>query len=565
MQWDKTVDVLVVGSGNGGLTASLCLYEMGAKDVLVIEKGAKYGGTSSYSGGGIWIPCNHYAKAAGADDSLAEAAQYLDLTIPKDLVDPAMLDAYLNTAPEMLKFLHDRTQVRYETLEHYPDYFTDLPGSKSGHRSLEPEPVMMDKLGAEADNLMLGHPMMTMMGKITITQVEARKLVAQLQGWGKLIAKMLFEYVTDFPWRFKSSFGRRLACGSAGIARLRLSMMDRNLPLWLNTKLVELVKEGDRVVGAVVEREGKRMTIRAEKAVILAAGGFEKNQAMREQYLPKPTDARWSSGVETNQGDAIVAGQKIGASLKMMDSAWWVTTFVVPGQPIPYLAIMEKSFPGSCVVNINGKRISNESQNYMSYMKEAFAKHSPETPSSPMYMIFDSHFRNKYFVGPLLNAKFRPDFMLPKSYFEEGFLAKADTIPELAKKMKINVEGMVDTINKMNEYSRTGIDPELHRGDALYDRYYGDPEVKPNPCLGPIAKAPFYAIRMDLGDFGTNGGLEINTNAQVRDVAGAPIPGLYAIGNTAQGILTTYPGPGSTLGPAMAFAYRAAKHITGTI
>jgi 3-oxosteroid 1-dehydrogenase len=213
------------------------------------------------------------------------------------------------------------------------------------------------------------------------------------------------------------------------------------------------------------------------------------------------------------------------------------------------------------VVNTLGKRISNESQNYMSFMKEAFEKHSQATPSSPMYMIFDSNFRKKYFVGPLLNAKFRPDFMLPQSYYDEGFLAKADNIPDLARKMKIDVDALVDTVKRMNEYAKTGKDPELHRGDALYDRYYGDPEVKPNPCLGPIVQAPFYAIRMDLGDFGTNGGLVIDTNAQVHDEAGNAIPGLYAIGNTAAGMLVTYPGPGSTLGPAMAFAYRAAKHI----
>jgi 3-oxosteroid 1-dehydrogenase len=562
MQWDKTVDVLVVGSGNGGLTAAVCCYEFGIKDEVVIEKGAKYCGTSSYSGGGIWIPCNHYAQSAGAQDSLDEARDYLRQTIPQDLVDPALIETYLTTAPEMLKFLHDRTQVRYETLEHYPDYFTDLSGSKPGHRSLEPEPVMLDKLGAEGDHLMLGHPMMTIGGKITISQVEARVLAGQLKGWGKLLAKMVFNYLTDFPWRLKSTFGRRLACGSAGVARLRLSMMDRHIPLWLNTALVELIKDGDRVIGAVIEREGERQTIRAQRAVILAAGGFEKNQAMREKYLPKPTDARWSAGVETNQGDGIVAGQRVGGAVKMMDSAWWVTTFCVPGEPIPYLAIMDKSFPGSCTVNQKGKRISNESQNYMSYMKEAFAKHTPENPTSPAFMIFDANFRSKYFVGPLLNAKFRPDFMLPKRYYDEGFLAKADTIPELARKMNIDVDGLVETVAKMNEYARTGKDPELHRGDALYDRYYGDPSVTPNPCLGPIAQAPFYAVRMELGDFGTNGGLVTDINGQVQGEDGAPIAGLYAVGNTAAGVLPTYPGPGSTLGPAMTFAYRAARDIS---
>lgn len=564
MQWDHSVDVLIAGSGNGGLTAALCLYEMGVENVLVIEKGAQYGGTSSYSGGGIWIPCNHYAQAAGAQDSFEEARAYLHSTLPMQQTDSALIDLYLQTAPEMLRFLHDRTRVRYESLEHYPDYFSFNPGAKSGHRSLEPEPFMLDELGGEADALMLGHPMMRLFGKITISQKEARVLVGQLPGWRQLLAKMFANYATDFPWRFRSSIGRRLACGAAGIARLRKSMLDRNLPLWLHTGLVDLIQENDRIVGAVVERAGRRMNIRAERGVVLAAGGFEKNQQARERYLPKPTAAAWSAGADTNQGDAIWAAQRIGAATRIMDSAWWCTTLVIPGQQLPHLAIVEKSLPGNCVVNVNGKRIGNESQNYMTYMKEAFAKHSPENPSSPAYMVFDANYRRNYFIGPLLNSTFRPDWTLPRAYSESGFFAKADSIAALARKIGVNVAGLERTIANMNAYAKTGKDLEFGRGDALYDRYYGDPRVTPNPCLAPIATPPFYAVRTELGDFGTNGGLVTDANAQVHDIDGVPIAGLYAVGNTAAGLLVTYPGPGSTLGPAMTFAYLAAKHIAAT-
>ncbi|HEY3697791.1 MAG TPA: FAD-dependent oxidoreductase [Spongiibacteraceae bacterium] len=564
MQWDHSVDVLIAGSGNGGLTAALCLYEMGVENVLVIEKGAKYGGTSSYSGGGIWIPCNHYAQAAGAQDSIEEARAYLHSTLPMQQTDPALIDLYLQAAPEMLRFLHDRTRVRYESLEYYPDYFSFNPGAKSGHRSLEPEPFMLDELGDEADALMLGHPMMRLFGKITISQKEARVLIGQLPGWRQLLAKMFVNYATDFPWRFKSSIGRRLACGAAGIARLRKSMLDRKLPLWLHTGLIDLIQENDRIVGAVVERAGQRMNIRAERGVVLAAGGFEKNQQARERYLPKPTAATWSAGADTNQGDAIWAAQRIGAATRSMDSAWWCTTLVIPGQQLPHLAIVEKSLPGNCVVNVNGKRIGNESQNYMTYMKEAFAKHSPENPSSPAYMIFDANYRRNYFIGPLLNSTFRPDWTLPRAYSESGFFAKGESIAVLACKIGVNVAGLERTIANMNEYAKTGKDLEFGRGGSLYDRYYGDPRVTPNPCLAPIATPPFYAVRTELGDFGTSGGLVTDANAQVRDIDGVPIAGLYAVGNTAAGLLVTYPGPGSTLGPAMTFAYLAAKHIAAT-
>ena len=176
-----------------------------------------------------------------------------------------------------------------------------------------------------------------------------------------MIGKMLLGYAFDIPWRFKSKLARRLTCGSAGVARLRLSMMDRNIPLWRKTKLIELIKEGDRVVGAVIEREGKRMNVKAEKAVVLAAGGFEKNQAMREEYLPKPTSTKWSAGVYTNTGDAITAGRAVGAAFKLVDGGWWFPVLVVPGEDIPHLAIMEKSYPGNVCVNLEGRRVANES------------------------------------------------------------------------------------------------------------------------------------------------------------------------------------------------------------
>ncbi len=563
MNWDQTVDVLVVGSGNGGMTAAVCCHEMGAKNVLVIEKGEKYGGTSSYSGGGIWVPCSHYTKEAGAEDSLEEAREYVKHAIPEGSVDPVMLDAYIESGPEMLRFMHDRTRVRYESLAHYPDYYSELPGAKVGHRSHEPKPVDMSLLGDEAQHLMPVHPMMRFLGRIGITQVEAALLYVQAPGWKSMIGKMLLSYAFDIPWRFKSKLARRLTCGSAGVARLRLSMMDRNIPLWRKTKLVELIKEGDRVVGAVIDREGKRMNVKAERAVVLAAGGFEKNQAMRDEYLPKPTNTKWSAGVYTNTGDAITAGRAIGAAFKLVDGGWWFPVLVVPGEEIPHLAIMEKSYPGNVCVNREGKRVANESMNYMAYVKQAFSVHSDAHPSSPLFMVFDANFRANYLIGPLMKASFKPDFTLPKIYYEQGFLAKADTIEDLAKQAGIDPSGLKRSVDLMNTASKTGKDTEFGRGDSAYDRYYGDPRVKPNPCLGPIVKPPFYAVRMELGDFGTQGGLVTDTNGQVRDEAGTPIPGLYATGNCAAAILPTYPGPGSTLGPAMTFAYRAARHLTG--
>jgi 3-oxosteroid 1-dehydrogenase len=561
--WDYSFDVVVVGSGNGGLTAALCSYEMGTKDVLVIEKSDLYGGTSSISGGGVWIPGNRYAKAAGAEDSFEKAKTYLRQLITEEEVPEYQLDAFLENGPKMVDFLHERTRMRYVTLQHYPDYYTNLDGSMEGHRSMEPETFDASELGEEWRRLRRTHPMMHLGGVVGITQVEAALLVGQQAGWWKSALKLFWDYLIDIPWRLKDRFHRRLATGCAGVARLRASMLDRDIPLWLNTPMTRLIDEDGRVTGLEVMREGKPLRIQARKAVVLAAGGFEHNQELREKYLPKPTDHRWSAGTLDNTGDALLEGQRLGARTHRLDEAWWCNTISVPGEDIPRLSVMERSYPGSIIVNPAGKRFSNESQNYMAFQQETFRLHSDDNPCHPTWQVFDANFRATYFVGPLYNSKFRPDWMIPKSYEAEGFYARAESIRELAEKISVDPDGLEDTVNKMNAYASTGVDPDFQRGEVAYDRYYGDPRVTPNPCLGPVDKPPYYAVKIDPGDFGTQGGLVIDENAQVLHEDGHAIEGLYAVGNCSAPTLPCYPGPGATLGPAMTFAYQAAKSITG--
>jgi 3-oxosteroid 1-dehydrogenase len=561
--WDREVDVLVVGTGNGGLTSAICNYEMGSKDVLIIEKSNKVGGTSATSGGGIWIPNNHYAKACGAEDSYEDAREYLRQTLAGEDVPEELVDAYLINGPKMLQFLHDRTRVRYESLEHYPDYYTNLPGARAGHRSLEPAPFMASELGANYKNITYTHFMMRMFGVIHFTQVEAHVLMVQLPGWKKLLGKMIWEYISDIPWRLRTKISRRLCCGSAGVGRLYASVLDRNIPIQFDTAMTQLIVEDGKVVGAEVNQGGKLQRIHARKAVVLAAGGFEKNQQLREKYLPKPTNTAWSAGCEHNTGDPLLAGQAIGAKTRLMGNAWWSTTLCVPDEEAPRLSIMEKSFPGSCVVNKKGERFANESQNYMAFQKELFKAHSDDNPCAPAYHVFDAQFRRNYITGPLMTESMKPDWTIPKKWFEEGFVAKANTIRELAEQLGIDADGLEKTIDKMNHFAKTGVDEDFHRGESEYDRYYADPSIKPNPCLAPIAEAPFYAMRIEAGDFGTLGGLDTDTNGNVLREEGGNIEGLYAVGNCSAAILPTYPGPGATLGPAMTMAYQSAKHING--
>ncbi len=557
MVWDESVDVIVVGSGNGGMTAALTSKISGADEVLVIEKASQYGGTSALSGGGVWVPNNRYAKAAGAEDSYEDAREYLRQTVPEHMVDPIMIETYLKKAPEMVDFLHDNTRVRYESLLKYPDYYTNLPGSRTGHRSMEPAPFSREELGEDADHIV--EPYALMFDRIGMTQVEAQILLGKHRGWMFLELKMVLAYALDIPYRLKTKLPRRMTVGNAGVARLRASLRDQDIPLRLNCALKKLVMDGQRVTGIEVEDNGVTKRIEARRGVILAAGGFEHNQAMREHYLPSPTNTEWSAGTKTNTGDAHRAAIAIGAKTGLMEHTWWCSTVRAPGMPFPYLSIGNKSYPGSIVVNERGQRFSNESQNYMAYMKETFALHSDENPVIPHYMIWDSNFRKKYRVFPLPDR----DKNIPQSFFGCGFFGMADTLEELAQEMNIDPAGLRHTVENFNRYAAEGKDPDLGRGDSTYDRYYGDPEVTPNPCLGPVNKPPFYALRQDPGDFGTQGGMVVTPNAQVLHEDGHVIERLYAIGNCAKAVLPTYPGPGSTLGPAMTFGYLAGRHITG--
>jgi|TARA_B110000305_G_scaffold228516_1_gene278388 3-oxosteroid 1-dehydrogenase len=567
MQWDYTFDVVVVGSGNGALTAALCSHDGGAK-TLVIEKSDQFGGTSATSGGGVWIPNNRYAKAENVDDSAEDARQYINSVSPDGMIKDELIETYISEGPRMVDYLHENSQVKYRNLAHYPDYFPDNPGGKGGNRSMEPEPIFGTELGNDLSKLREQHPQTAFtMGPINMnfTQVEGQLLLGALPGWKMQFAKLFTKYILDIPMRMKWGWkDRRLTMGNAGVARLLLSLKDRNVDLWIQTAMTDLIEEAGTVVGIKALKDGKEITIKAEKAVVLAAGGFERAQDLRDKYLPKPSNAEWSAANIHNTGDALKAALKLGADTHQMDAGWWSTTMKVPGQEKGWLSMVDKSMPGNYTVNKNGERFSNESQNYVSFVNDMFEKFDDGNPCAPCYMIFDSTFRKNRPCGPLLQGSMQPDSAVPKEWWTPSFLSKGDTLEDLAEVVGIDAQGLLATQLKVNEYAITGKDIDLKRGDTVYDRYYGDPSVEPNPCLAPLDKGPYYCMVLYPGEMGTAGGLVIDTKARVLKPDGSPIPGLYACGNTSTALLPTYPGPGSTLGPAMTFGYLAAKDITGS-
>ena len=567
MNWDYEYDVVVVGSGNGALTSALCAHDGGAK-TLVIEKSDQFGGTSATSGGGVWIPNNRYAKAENVDDSDQDARDYINSVSPKGKINEDLIETYIIEGPRMIDYLHENSIVKYRNLPYYPDYFPDNPGGKGGNRSMEPEPISGTKLGNDLAKLREQHPQTAFtMGPINMnfTQVEGQLLLGALPGWKSLFAKLITKYIFDIPMRFKWGWkDRRLTMGNAGVARLILSLKDRDVDLWIDTGMTDLIENKGKVIGIKANKYGSEINIKANKGVILASGGFEKDQNLREQYLPQPTNSDWSAANIYNTGDALKAALKLGADTHQMDTGWWSTVMKVPNQEKGWLSMVDKSMPGNYTVNKNGERFSNESQNYVSFVDDMFKQYAEGNPCAPCYMIFDSNFRKNRPCGPLLQGTMQPDSSVPKEWWTPSFLSKADTLEKLAEIVGIDPRGLLKTQAKVNKFSKTGKDLDLKRGDSVYDRYYGDPSVTPNPCLASLDKGPFYCMVLYPGEMGTAGGLVIDVNARVLKADGVAIPGLYACGNCTTALLPKYPGPGSTLGPAMTFGYLAAKHITGT-
>ncbi|MEE1865011.1 MULTISPECIES: FAD-dependent oxidoreductase [Pseudomonas] len=554
-------DVIVVGSGAGAMTSALFAAEQGLS-VLVVEKSDKFGGTSAISGGGIWIPNNHYFAAKGGRDSFELALQYLKAATGEHGDEPR-LRAYLEHAPQMIRALEENSHVRYAVAHKYPDYYPQLPGALAGGRTLDPELFDTGLLGDELANLRTPSPSTLLMGRIAWTARHAHKAMSRSFGWRLLILGLMLRYKLDFKWRRKGRRDRRAALGSALVASLRRSLMDRKVPLWLNTDFQALLTDNGRVTGVQVSRDGQPQQLHARRAVIFGSGGFEQNQALRERFLPQPTARDWSATPPgNNTGAALQAGMALGAATALMDWAWWAPTIAVPGEEKPRGVFAERAFPGAIVVNSLGRRFVNEAAPYLEFVDAMYRdNHGSGGQSIPAWVIFDARFRFNYAMGPLMPAQVMPDSRLRKEWLNTLYF-KADSLPALAAQIGVDSTGLEQTVKRMNEFARTGIDTEFGRGGNVFDRYYGDSNVKPNPCLAPLGKGPFYAMRLDAGDIGTKGGLLTNEHAQVVSETGEAIPGLYAIGNCSASVMgTSYPGAGGTLGPAMTFGYIAANHI----
>lgn len=559
---EQNFDVIVVGSGAGALLAAIRASDEGLK-ALVIEKTSLIGGTSAISGGGIWIPDNHDMPKAGLRDSIDVAFRYVK-TCAKGLASDDRVLAYVETARHMARYL-DKIGLPYRCMPHYSDYYPTLEGALPGGRTMDPVDFNAARLGVDALHQMRPtNPGQLIFGRMNINAFEARSMLARERKSKWMLMWIMGRYFLDYPWRSKTRRDRRLTGGQALIGGLLTALRQRQIPLWLDTSLASLITDNGRVTGVVVQKDGQALRLQARKAVILGAGGFERNQDMRQQYLPKPTDQAWTATPPgANTGDAIRAGAAAGGQLHLMGLSWGVPTLEVPKEEKFRPLFVERSLPGCMVVNARGERFLNESGPYPEFQQAMFANHAKTGGAVPAWIVFDAGFRANYPIGPLMPAAAVPDSKLRKSWLNTVYW-KADTLEQLAGQIGVDAAGLVASAARMTEFARTGKDLDFDRGGNVFDRYYGDVHVKPNPNLAPIAKGPFYAMKLYPGDIGTKGGLLTDRDARVLNEDGGVIEGLYCVGNNAASVMgPAYPGAGSTLGPAMTFAYRAIAAIQG--
>jgi 3-oxosteroid 1-dehydrogenase len=558
--FDHVVDLLIVGSGGGGMAAALTAHASGL-DTLVVEKSSYFGGSTALSGGGIWVPGAPAQRREGYAPSPEGVVEYLR-KITDGLVSEVRIRQYVESAPRMLEFLEGLSGwFEFVWKPGYADYYPELPGGSELGSTINVPPIDLRKLGVDEQKLL--KPLALAPKGIWLGPKELRSFYRIRQSWAakgvllKLISRMIRARV----------FGERIAAiGQSLAARLRLAMREHGIPLWLDSSMVELLTEADgSVTGALVDRDGTKQRIAARLGVILASGGFDHDLAWRKEYLPV-VDQDWSFGNPAAMGDGIRAGQKAGAATELLDEAWWFPAIQWPDGRMQFM-LNERMMPAQFIVNGEGKRFINEAAPYMDFGHAMIEGQKSGVTHIPCWLITDQRSWNRYVIGghlPIPKIPWAPvptGRKVPPAWLESGVVKAATNWDQMAAKIGVPARQLSETANRFNELARKGHDDDFNRGDSVYDNYYGDPTL-PNPNLYPLGDPPYYAFRIVLGDLGTSGGLRTDEYARVLRSDDTVVRGLYAVGNTAAPVMgRSYAGAGATIGPAMTFGFVAAKHI----
>ncbi len=559
--FDQAVDVVVIGTGAGGMAAAVTARKLGL-DVLLLEKEALYGGTTARSGGVLWVPNNPISTARPAPDSLDDARTYLRHECGA-FYDEARVEAFLAHGPRMVDFFVKQTDVQLIPLPEYPDYHAESPGGRAAGRSIMAAPMDGRLLGERVRQLRPPLKEITFVGMMFNSSAEVGHFfnVTRSLTSAMYVARRLVTHAFEMLFHGRAM---RLTNGNALAARLAKSAFDLGIPLWLESPATSLIREAGRVAGVVVRRkDGSTVRVGALRGVVLAAGGFPQDMARRQQLFPHAPSGHehLSPAPPGNTGDGLRMAEAVGAQVAtdLPNAAAWIPVSRVPrsgGETGVFPHLIDRYKPGIIAVNRRGQRFANESDSYHD-VGMAMQKSCAEEAEVCAWLIADHRAVRRYGLG------FVKPFPLPLGgHLRSGYLLRGASLKELASRAGIDGEQLQKTIDEYNRGAVEGKDLQFRRGWRVYNRFLGDKTHEPNPCVAPVAQGPYYAVRIVMGDLGTFAGLRTDAQARVLDGQSRPIAGLFAAGNDNASVMGGgYPGGGITLGPAMTFGFLAAESM----
>ncbi|WP_042882965.1 FAD-dependent oxidoreductase [Cupriavidus necator] len=558
--YEEKCDVLIIGSGVAGMSAAITAASRGLK-VIVAEKASYYGGTTARSGGWLWIPNTHLARAYGHRELPDQALTYIRNQAGAGF-DEARVRAFLANGPKAIEFFMSNTAVQFDMPLTFPDYHAEAPGAAQGGRSMVTRPYDARELGPLLKTLGPVLPELTVFG---VTIGSGKEIVHFMRVTRSLasawyVTKRLAKHFLEVR---KYGRGMTLTNGNALAARLAKSAADLSIPVWLSSPAIQLLQDGDRITGAVVERDGKKVAVKARDGVVLASGGFPHNLERRKQTYPhvKAGHGHYSPTPQTNVGDGVRMAEAVGGVFdqSLSNAAAWTPMSLVPRKDgstgiMPHF--IDRAKPGVIAVSLDGRRFANEANSYHDLVQAMIAASKGKSETA-CWLISDHAALRRYGLG------FVKPFPMPLgNHLRNGYLKRGKTVADLARQLGIDPLTLENTIRQYNETAQHGNDPEFGRGSKAYNRYQGDALHSPNPCVAPLRTGPFYALKLVPGDLGSFMGISTNEHAQVINAHGMLIPGLYAAGNDAASIMGgEYSGAGITLGPGLTFGYVAGNHI----
>ena len=560
---ESAYDLVVVGAGGAGMATALFAAMEGAS-VLLVERTEYVGGTTAWSAGTSWIPGSQHAAKVNPNDTQAETARYLDNAVG-ERTSKVVRQAFLDNGRAAVDEVEARSELKYRPYPKHPDYISNLGGSTLSGRALEPMPFDARLLGRELFALLRPPiPEFTVIGGMMVDRTDINHLLAMTKNWASLkhSVKIVMRHAMD---RLSWPRGTRLVMGNAHVARLlhSLSKFDK-VTIALNSTVEHIVRGPQGVERVDIACNGERRSVRVNKGMVLASGGFNRHPELRAQMLPG-VPAEWSPAAPGHTGQAHDLAKQLGAVYGQggLSHAFWAPVSLrkrADGSTaaFPHF-VMDRAKPGMITVNARGERFLNESTSYHLFglaMQEA----NKTRPSIPAYLVCDADALRKYGIGMV-----RPGGKGLAPFLADGYLTEGATLAELASKRGMDAQALQASVAQNNRNAETGVDPDFHRGETAYQQNLGDPAwTGKNPNIGPLAQGPFYAVRLYPGDIGSSTGFATNEHAQVLGADGQAIGGLYAVGNDMHSIMGgTYPAPGITIGPGLVFGRIAARHALG--